>query len=62
MYVVKKNGITIAVVEADNVRMDNTGDNLVMVFIKGDKEATIEQNEGTGTPYVNWETVSGDNA
>lgn len=57
IYSISRNGRTMAVIEADDVQVDGTGDSIVMVFIKGDKEArVVEDNSGDGTPYVHWQS------
>ncbi len=57
MYTVKKNGRTVAIVDADDMQVDATGENVVLVFTKGNEEMRItEENDGENTPY--WQPIN----
>lgn len=53
MYTISRNGVIIASIACEDVRMDLTGQHPVVVFIRGDDEATldVEQNNKRWTPY-----------
>lgn len=56
MYTIFKGGARIAVIEADDVKVDLTNpEEPVFIFLKGDKEGCLEQNEGTHVPYLDWQ-------
>ncbi len=50
MYVVKKDGETVAIIDAESMKVDGTGDNIVLVFTKEGQDYDLI--EDSGTPYL----------
>lgn len=55
MYTLFKGGARIAVIEADDVKVDlSNPDEPVLIFSRGGLEGCVEENEGSHVPYVDW--------
>src|SRR4029079_9655454 len=55
MYTIVRNGAIIAVINADDMRLDMTNPNeSVVVFIKGDNVCSLEE-DNHHHPYLDWE-------
>lgn len=50
MYIVKKDGETVAIIDAESMKIDGTGENVVLVFTKGGTDFDLI--EDSGTPYL----------
>lgn len=57
LFSVLQNGVMVAIINADSMQFDLTGNEPVAIFKKGNLECIIEDNEHDCTPYVDWRPV-----
>lgn len=58
-YTISRNGVVLTIIEADDLKMDLTGDHPVAIFHKdsdaGQKEAEIDLLDTDDAIYANWQ-------